>query len=139
MMATQQMISYIQRDEGQHTYAFAGVFRLLLEDYPELKVHVPYVYETFKEAVRLEVEWARHVLHDIDGIDLDEFEAYIQHIANIRLRAMGLQKAYEGVHNSMPWIRPYSDESLNETKTDHFEGKGRTYSTVSSENGFDEL
>jgi ribonucleoside-diphosphate reductase beta chain len=139
MMVTQQMISYIQRDEGQHTFFFSGAFRLLLEDYPELNAYLPYVYEMFDKAVQLEVEWAKHTLYDIDGIDIEEFEGYIRHIANMRLKAMGLDKAYEGVHNSMPWIRPYSDETLNDTKTDFFEGKSRTYAKSSAENEWDEL
>jgi ribonucleoside-diphosphate reductase beta chain len=139
MMATQQMISYIQRDEGQHTHAFSGTFRLLLEDYPDLKEYLPYVYEMFDKAVQLETAWARHTLYDIDGIDLDEFEGYIRHIANMRLRSMGLDKAYEGVNNSMAWIRPYSDETLNDTKTDFFEGKSRNYAKTSSDNDWDDL
>ncbi len=139
MMATQQMISYIQRDEGQHVHAFASVFKLLLEDYPELKEFIPMVYELIDKAVQLEVAWARHTIYDIDGIDLDEFEDYMRFVANKRLRLMGLEKAYEGVGNSMAWIRPYSDETLNDTKTDFFEGKSRNYAKASSDNGWDDL
>jgi len=141
MLGTSQMISYIQRDEAQHTYFFGEVFQLLLADFPELdtKQNRFFVYEKMNQAVALEMKWARHVLTGVEGIDFDEFDRYIRYIVNKRLDMMGLEKAYEGVDNCMPWIRPFSDEALNHTKTDFFEGKSRTYAKVTKENGFDEL
>lgn len=141
MLGTSQMISYIQRDEAQHAYFFGEVFKLLLTDFPELNTseRIQYVYDTIDQAVKLEEKWAHYVLNQIDGIDLDDFSRYIRFIANKRLKTMGLQPAYEGVDNCMPWIRPFSDEALNQTKTDFFEAKSRTYAKVSDDNGFDEL
>lgn len=141
MAATTQMISYIQRDEAQHCYFFGEVFKQLRADFPELNTpeHDKYVYEMFARAVISEIEWAEYLLDGIDGIDLDEFRNYIRHIANLRLKTLGLPPMYEGVENSMPWIRPFTDEALNETKTDQFEAKPRSYSKVGDDNGFDEL
>jgi ribonucleoside-diphosphate reductase beta chain len=141
MLATSQMISYIQRDESHHVYFFAEIFKQLLLDFPELntKENIAYVYETIDKAVELEVNWANHLLEGISGIDLQDFSRYIRFIANRRLTALGLDAAYEGVDNCLPWIRPFSDESLNETKTDFFEGKSRTYAKVTTDNGFDDL
>ncbi|MEV3142888.1 ribonucleotide-diphosphate reductase subunit beta [Paenibacillus larvae] len=141
MLGTSQMISYIQRDEAQHAYFFGEVFKLLLTDFPELNTseRIQYVYDTIDQAVKLEEKWAHYVLNQIDGIDLNDFSRYIRFIANKRLKTMGLQPAYEGVDNCMPWIRPFSDEALNQTKTDFFEAKSRTYAKVSDDNGFDEL
>lgn len=141
MLGTSQMISYIQRDEAQHSYFFGEVCKLLLADFPELNTEAnrQYVYDTIDEAVQLEVEWAHYVLQGIDGIDLKEFADYIRFIANKRLHMMGFAKAYTGVDNCMPWIRPFSDEALNQTKTDFFEGKSRSYAKVTTANGFDDL
>ncbi|BAU27809.1 ribonucleoside-diphosphate reductase beta chain [Aneurinibacillus soli] len=141
MLGTSQMISYIQRDEAQHAYFFGEVFKMLLEDFPELNTEAnrAFVYEKVEEAVRLETEWAHEVLVGIEGIDLTEFRDYIRYIANKRLQTMGFGKAYEGVDNCMPWIRPFSDEALNQTKTDFFEAKSRTYAKVTTVNGFDDL
>lgn len=142
MMGTSQMISYIQRDENQHCYFFAEVFKQLLTDYPEL--HTPenmdYVYRTINRAVELETNWAHYTLKQVRGIDLNELSDYIKYIANKRLKLMGLDKAYEGVDvNCMPWIKPFSDEALNATKTDFFEAKSRNYGKVGDDNGFDDL
>jgi len=142
MMGTSQMISYIQRDENQHCYFFAEVFKQLLADYPELDTQAnrDYVYETIDRAVELETNWAEYTLSSIGGVDLRELSDYIRYIANRRLRMMGLDNAYESVDvNCMPWIKPFSDDALNTTKTDFFEGKSRSYGKVGEDNGFDDL
>lgn len=141
MLGTSQMISYIQRDENQHCYFFGLVYKQLLADYPELdnKENVERLYKKFSRAVELEIKWARHLLSEVEGIDLEEFEGYIKHIANLRLKLFGREPLYEGVSNSMPWIRPFSDEALNNTKSDFFESKPRTYAKATSDNGFDDL
>ncbi|GAA0374125.1 ribonucleotide-diphosphate reductase subunit beta [Paenibacillus motobuensis] len=142
MMGTSQMISYIQRDENQHCYFFAEVFKQLLIDYPELNTpeNMDYVYRTINRAVELETNWAHYTLKQVQGIDLNELSDYIKYIANKRLKLMGLDKAYDGVDvNCMPWIKPFSDEALNATKTDFFEAKSRNYGKVGDDNGFDDL
>jgi ribonucleoside-diphosphate reductase beta chain len=139
MLATSKMISYIQRDENQHVHYFATMFKQLLADYPELdtKENKAYVYKTFDRAVQLETDWAYHLLDGIKGLDLEDLSDYIKFKANQRLSQMGLEKPYEGVDNCLPWIRPFSDEALNATNTDFFEGKPRTYAKVTSD--FDDL
>ncbi|MDQ0168730.1 ribonucleotide-diphosphate reductase subunit beta [Paenibacillus tundrae] len=142
MIATSQMVSYIQRDENQHCYFFAEVFKQLLADFPELDTQAnrDYVYATIDRAVELETNWAHYTLANVRGIDLAELSEYIRHIANRRLRMLGFGNAYEGVDvNCMPWIKPFSDDALNATKTDFFEGKSRNYGKVSEDNGFDDL
>jgi ribonucleoside-diphosphate reductase beta chain len=70
MMATSQMISYIQRDENQHCYFFAEVFKQLLADFPELntKENMDYVYRTIDRAVELE-PLGHYTLTNVRGID----------------------------------------------------------------------
>jgi ribonucleoside-diphosphate reductase beta chain len=141
MLKTSTMISYIQRDEMQHAYFVAQFIRILLTENPELNTNanIEYVYQTIEQAVELEKEWAHAILTDIDGIDLQEYEHYTEYLANKRLRQLGLQNLYEERNNPMPWIHVFSDEMMNETKSDFFEQKSRTYSKVSQSNGFDEL
>ncbi|SDW57675.1 ribonucleoside-diphosphate reductase class Ib beta subunit [Paenibacillus sp. PDC88] len=140
MMRTAEMASYIQRDERQHVYFFSEVFKQLLKDYPELNTeeNMQWTVETFRTAVDLEIAWSHHVLGELDNVDLDEFESYVKWVANQRLVMMGLGKHFEG-ENVMPWIRPFSDEALNATKTDFFEAKSKQYAKVSTANGFDKL
>jgi ribonucleoside-diphosphate reductase beta chain len=141
MLKTSTMISYIQRDEMQHAYFISHFIRILLTENPELHTdeNIQYVYETISEAVELEKEWAHYILSNIKGIDLDEFERYVEYLANKRLRQIGLKNLYEERSNPMPWIQIFGDEMMNETKSDFFEQKSRTYSKVSQSNGFDEL
>lgn len=130
------------KDENQHCYFFAEVFKQLLADFPELDTQAnrDYVYATVDRAVELETNWARYTLANVRGIDLGELSDYIRYIANRRLRMMGLPNLYEGVDvNCMPWIKPFSDDALNATKTDFFEGKSRNYGKVGGDNGFDDL
>ncbi|WP_407675748.1 ribonucleotide-diphosphate reductase subunit beta [Peribacillus saganii] len=141
MLKTSTMISYIQRDEMQHAYFIAQFIRILLTENPDLHTdeNIEYVYQTINKAVQLEKEWAHYILADINGIDLDEFEGYVEYLANKRLRQLGLKNLYEERKNPMPWIQVFGDEMMNETKSDFFEQKSRTYSKVSQSNGFDEL
>ena len=141
MLKTSTMISYIQRDEMQHAYFISQFIRILLTENPELNTeeNIEYVYGTINEAVELEKEWAHYILADIIGIDLQEFEGYVEYLANKRLRQLGLNNLYEERRNPMPWIQVFSDEMMNATKSDFFEQKSRTYSKVSQSNGFDEL
>ncbi|NHM30778.1 ribonucleotide-diphosphate reductase subunit beta [Neobacillus terrae] len=141
MLKTSTMISYIQRDEMQHSYFISQFIRILLAENPELNTeeNIQYIYDTIGKAVCLEKEWAGVVLKDINGIDLKEFNGYVEYLANKRLRQLGLENFYEDRNNSMPWIQVFSDEMINETKSDFFEQKSRTYTKVTQSNGFDEL
>lgn len=141
MLKTSTMISYIQRDEMQHAYFIAQFIRILLTENPELHTdeNINYIYQAINEAVELEKEWAQYILAEIKGIDLVEFEGYVEYLANKRLRQLGLKNLYEERSNPMPWIQIFGDEMMNETKSDFFEQKSRTYSKVSQSNGFDEL
>ncbi|MBY0121325.1 ribonucleotide-diphosphate reductase subunit beta [Bacillus sp. S/N-304-OC-R1] len=141
MLKTSSMISYIQRDEMQHAYFIAQFIKILFTENPELRTHenIQYIYDTINGAVQLEKEWAQYILKDIDGIDLQEFQGYVEYLANKRLRQLGLENLYQDRENPMPWIHVFSDEMMNETKSDFFEQKSRTYTKVSQDNGFDEL
>ncbi|TWT13251.1 ribonucleotide-diphosphate reductase subunit beta [Planomicrobium sp. CPCC 101079] len=141
MLKTSTMISYIQRDEMQHAYFISQFIRIMLTENPELNTeeNIQYVYDAINQAVQLEKEWAHYILADIQGLDLEEFEGYVEYLANKRLRQLGLDNLYEERNNPMPWIQVFGDDMMNDTKSDFFEQKSRTYSKVSQSNGFDEL
>ncbi|MDN7242360.1 ribonucleotide-diphosphate reductase subunit beta [Planococcus sp. N028] len=141
MLKTSTMISYIQRDEMQHAYFISQFIRIMLTENPELNTeeNIQYVYGAINQAVQLEKEWAHYILRDIQGLDLEEFEGYVEYLANKRLRQLGLENLYEERSNPMPWIQVFGDDMMNDTKSDFFEQKSRTYSKVSQSNGFDEL
>lgn len=141
MLKTSTMISYIQRDEMQHAYFIAQFIRILLTENPELntETNIQFIYDTIDQAVKLEKEWSDYILRDINGIDLTEFHHYVEYLANKRFRQIGVDNYYPERENPMAWIHVFSDEMMNETKSDFFEQKSRTYTKVSSSNQFDEL
>ncbi|WP_018662649.1 ribonucleotide-diphosphate reductase subunit beta [Heyndrickxia acidiproducens] len=141
MVGTSTMISYINRDELEHGRFISELIRAVLAENPEYNTpaFTNWVYAHFKESVDLEIEWSKYVLHDVEGIDLEEMAGFIQYRANKMLRMIGLSELYpQHVKNPMKWIRAYAD-NFDGTKTDFFEQKSRSYTKVSDLNGFDEL
>ncbi len=134
MLQTSTLISYIQRDELEHCHFMSQLYRAILTEHPELNNEeiVSYTYDLVTQVVELEKEWCREVLTDIEGISVEEFEEYIEYIANKRLRYLGLDDVYEDRENVMPWISTFSDESLENTKTDFFEQRNRSYAKKSN-------
>jgi ribonucleoside-diphosphate reductase beta chain len=141
MMATSQMINYINRDEQLHVNLFTQIFRELLIENPELNTdkNRQFVRDTFREAAELEIKWGEYIIDNrFDGIDIDDLRAYIKFIANKRVSALGIERPFEGYRtNPLKWIIAYED--INSGKQDFFEGKSRQYSKLSDDNGFDEL
>lgn len=141
MVGTSTMISYINRDELEHSRFISELIRATLNEHPELnnRAFIDWVYEAFEEAVDLEIEWSHHVLTDVSGIDLEELEGFIKYRANKMLRMIGMEDLYpDHTDNPMKWIRAYVD-NIDDTKTDFFEQKSRQYTKVSDLNGFDDL
>ncbi|MGG3449169.1 MULTISPECIES: ribonucleotide-diphosphate reductase subunit beta [Bacillaceae] len=142
MVATSTMINYINRDEQLHVDLFVKIYRELLTEYPELDTEerAADVEAIFREAAALEVEWAREVIGDkIDGLDVEDVEAYIYFYANVRCQQLGYEKPFPDYRkNPLKWIKAYEDVDLG--KTDFFEQRSRQYVKVNvQDNGFDEL
>lgn len=141
MVGTSTMISYINRDELEHSRFISELFRATLGENPELNTDefITWVYDQFKHSVDQEILWSHYVLDGIDGIDLTEMDAYVKYRANKMLRMFGLSEIYpEHTENPMKWIRAYVD-NFDGTKTDFFEQKSRQYTKTSDLNGFDDL
>lgn len=141
MVGTSTMISYINRDEMHHALFITELYRATLGEHPELnsEKRANWVYEQYRAGVENEIEWSRYLLDEIEGIDLTEMEGYIKYRANKCLRLLGLSDLYpEHVNNPMKWVRAYID-SFDDTKTDFFEQKSRSYTKTSGLNEFDDL
>ncbi|MEK4629369.1 MAG: ribonucleotide-diphosphate reductase subunit beta [Solibacillus sp.] len=142
MVATSTMINYINRDEQLHVDLFVKIYKEILEEYPEYNSPKweQEVQAIFKEAAELEVNWAREVIGEkIDGLDVEDVEAYIYFYANVRCNQLGHGRPYEGYRkNPMKWIVAYEEVDLG--KTDFFEQRSRQYTKINVEdNGFDDL
>jgi ribonucleoside-diphosphate reductase beta chain len=141
MVSTSTMISYINRDEMYHGRFATELFRAVLAEHPELNNDklIDWVYDQFKYSTEQEIKWSEYILTGIEGIDLVEMAGFVKYRANKMLRMLGLKDLYEGYEeNPMKWIRAYAD-NFDDTKSDFFEQKPRTYTKSTDLNGFDAL
>lgn len=140
MTASSQMINYINRDEQLHVRLFTNVFNEILMENTELDTpHLErFVYETFEDAVQLEIKWSHYIIgNKFDGIDGHDLEEYVKFTANKRLQQLGFNKLYPNARNTLPWIKYFED--IDSSKQDFFEGKSRQYTKTDEDNGFDDL
>ncbi|MCM3617055.1 ribonucleotide-diphosphate reductase subunit beta [Sutcliffiella horikoshii] len=142
MVASSTMINYINRDEQIHVDLFVKIFQEILQEYPEYETRelALFVEETFKQAAKLEIDWARMIIgNHFTGIELEDVEAYIKFYANVRSNQLGFNRPFEGYRtNPLKWIKAYEEVDLG--KSDFFEQKSRQYTKVNVvDNGFDDL
>jgi ribonucleoside-diphosphate reductase beta chain len=140
MSGTSTMINYINRDEQLHVTLFTNIFKEILNENPELNTPElrSFVYETFAQAVELEVKWGHYIIGEkFDGIDGNDLEEYVKFTANKRLGQLGFEKYYDDAHNTMRWIQYF--ENIDDSKADFFEQKPRQYTKTDDANGFDDL
>ncbi|WP_391119120.1 ribonucleotide-diphosphate reductase subunit beta [Psychrobacillus sp. L3] len=142
MVGTSTMINYINRDEQLHVDLFVKIYQELLAEYPvfDTPERAVEVESIFREAAQLEVDWAREIIGDkIDGLDVEDVEAYIYFYANVRCSQLGYDRPFpEYRKNPLKWIKAYEEVDLG--KTDFFEQKSRQYVKVNvQDNGFDDL
>ncbi|WP_391206544.1 ribonucleotide-diphosphate reductase subunit beta [Psychrobacillus sp. L4] len=142
MVGTSTMINYINRDEQLHVDLFVKIYQELLAEYPKFDTpeRAVEVEAIFREAAQLEVDWAREIIGEkIDGLDVEDVEAYIYFYANVRCSQLGYDRPFpEYRKNPLKWIKAYEEVDLG--KTDFFEQKSRQYVKVNvQDNGFDDL
>ena len=132
MVGSSQMIRFIQRDEVTHLQLFANIFKEMIKEnqdiYNDNKVFINnMVYNMFKDAVELEVEWGKHITEEgILGLTGELIEKFVKYLANKRLNAIGYKPLYpEIISNPLSWFDKYSD--FNSAKTNFFEGNVTNY------------
>lgn len=140
MKNSSTIITYIQRDEIQHSYFQTLVVRQLLTEFPELNTAelVDWIHESFREVVEKEKELSKSMYTDgFLGIDIVELEMYIEWRANLILKNLGLEEIFETKSNPMRWIKGFDSESINNKKVDFFEARVDNYTKVTDR--FDDL
>jgi len=128
MLGSAQMIRFIQRDEVTHLLIFQNMINTLRRERADLftKELLSEVYDMFREAVKLETAWGKHITNgQILGLTDEIIEQYIQYLADDRLNSVGLDKLYN-VENPIKWVDNFS--KFNDQKTNFFEGTVTNYS-----------
>lgn len=127
-----QMFRYTLRDESNHIELLRNLFMDLVEENqeiwtPEFREEL---VQTMREAVATEKEFIRDCLPvSAVGLSADEFERYIDFIADRRLQGVGLPQLNPGITNPLPWLAELMDIRKEQN---FFEGKVTDYKKASS-------
>lgn len=134
MFGTSTIISFINRDELQHSYFQTMLVRDIMTQYPEQNTteFTEWTYSFMKELVELEKDFCQELYKDSDDIDVFEVEQYIEFKVNQLLDNLGLTKIFPTKTNPMKWIDAFDPKKMNAVKTDFFEGKDTNYKKQTS-------
>ena len=127
-----QMFRYTLRDESNHIEVFRSLFMDLIDENPDLWTAEfrEDLVNTMREAVSLEKEFIRDCLPvNAVGLSAEEFERYIDYIADRRLSDCGLPVLTPGVTNPLPWLAEMMDVRKEQN---FFEGKVTEYQKASA-------
>ena len=115
MEGSAKIISLIARDEATHLNLSTHILKHWAkgDDDPDFKKIAkelePEVYELWKECVEEEKRWADYLFKDgsMIGLNSNLLHAYVEFIANKRLKALGLQTIYDRPLNTnpLPWTQ----------------------------------
>jgi ribonucleoside-diphosphate reductase beta chain len=106
------MFQYTLRDESNHIEVFRNLFMDLVEENKALwsAEFRQELVETMREAVALEKDFIRDCLPvSAVGLSSQEFEQYIDYIADRRLDGCGLPLLNPGIKNPFPWLAEQMD------------------------------
>ncbi len=127
-----QMFRYTLRDESNHIELLRNLFMDLVEENPEIWTAEfrQELVDLMREGISLEKEFIRDCLPvSTVGLSAQEFERYIDYIADRRLTDCGLPALNPGVQNPFPWLAEMMDVKK---ETNFFEGKVTEYQKASA-------
>ena len=115
MEGSAKIISLIARDEATHLNLSTHILKHWAkgDDDPDFKKIAkelePEVYELWRECVEEEKRWADYLFKDgsMIGLNSNLLHAYVEFIANKRLKALGLNMIYDRPLNTnpLPWTQ----------------------------------
>jgi ribonucleoside-diphosphate reductase beta chain len=127
MLGSAQMIRFIQRDEITHLILFQNMINATKKERPEIFTTSfnEEIYEMFRKAVDLEIKWGQYITSgQVLGLTDKLIEGYIKHLADDRLKAVGMKPLYNA-SNHLKWLDDFA--KFNDQKTNFFEGNVTNY------------
>jgi ribonucleoside-diphosphate reductase beta chain len=134
-----QIVSWSVRDETLHCLSVIRLFRVFVQENPEiwtaeLKREITEICATIVDHEDAFIDLAFEV-GPVEGLDADMVKAYIRFVADRRLIQLGLTPLYHLPANPLPWL----DEMLNAVEhTNFFENRSTEYSRASTTGSWDE-
>ncbi|GAO00309.1 ribonucleotide-diphosphate reductase subunit beta [Komagataeibacter xylinus NBRC 13693] len=134
-----QIVSWSVRDESLHCDSMARLFRVFIQENPEIWT------DTLRDDIRqicrdiVEHEDAfidlAFEMGAVEGLDAAQVRQYIRFVANRRLGQLGLDGLYDIAANPLPWV----DEMVNAVEhTNFFENRATEYSRAATTGSWDE-
>lgn len=148
MEGNAKIIRLIARDEALHLVATQHILNIMQEgkDDPEMAEVARSCraesIEIFKHAAQQEKEWAKYLFKDGSMIGLNNviLDQYIEYITNHRMRAVGLEPAFEkATHNPIPWINAWTSSDNVQVAPQEVEVSSYLVGQINSEISADDL
>jgi len=133
-----QMFRYTMRDESNHIEVFRNLLMDLIDENPDVWTEEfrEDLRATMAEGIRLEKQFIRDCLPVAAiGLNADDFEQYIDFIADRRLISCGLAPLNPAVSNPFPWLAEMMDIKK---ETNFFEGRVTEYQKASALSSVDD-
>ncbi len=139
MGGSADMFRMINRDELSHVRLFQKLISEAMKVFPH---SVEQIYEMFNSTIEHELLWTNHIIgDDILGITSTTAEQYTKYLANIRLKAIGLEPlCTDVIYQKNPYrhLEKFSDTtSEGNTKANFFESTVTSYTMSSGITGWD--
>ena len=139
-MGIGQMFQYTMRDESNHIEVFRNLLMDLVDENPDIWTDdfKEDLRATMAEGIRLEKAFIRDCLPVSSiGLSSDEFEKYIDYIADRRLESCGLAALGDNSYNPFPWLAEMMDIKREQN---FFEGRVTEYqkSSALESEGYDD-
>lgn len=141
MPGSADIFKMINRDELSHVRLYQELIPHAMEVFPHSQEQI---YQMFDTAVTHECDWTNHIVgNNILGITDRSTEQYTKYLANIRLRAIGLEPLYrDAKYLKSPYshLERFSDtKKAGHTKANFFESTVTSYVMSSSVEGWEEI
>ena len=129
-----QIVSWSVRDETLHCLSVIRLFRVFVQENPEiwtdaLRSEITTICATIVEHEDAFIDLAFE-LGAVEGLNGEEVKLYIRFIADRRLTQLGLDPLYHIESNPLPWV----DDMLNAVEhANFFENRATEYSRASTQ------
>jgi ribonucleoside-diphosphate reductase beta chain len=139
MPGSADLFRTINRDELSHVRLYQKLLPEAMRVFPH---SVDLIYAMFDTAVRHECLWTNHIVGDrILGITEASTQQYTQYLANMRLKAIGLNPLYpDSMRSPYAHLERFSDTKSNaSTKANFFEAGVTSYVMSSGVGGWSDF
>lgn len=138
MNGTADIIKLINRDEQHHVRLFQ---KILTEASTTFTFSKDKLLEMVDSAVKQEVRWAGHIIgDDFLGITETSTDQYTKYLADLRLKAIGMEPLYGVTKNPYKHLEKVADLGGEAgTKANFFETQVTSYMMSNAVDGWDEI